>query len=91
MTRAGLLPIPAQSWKSNQAASIVDQDAAKPAVRSAPVNPTGSQGDNVDAKIEAEVQNRKDEDKITEIQEDEEDIVIRRVGFVFLAYNVEFW
>jgi hypothetical protein len=28
---------------------------------------------------------------ILELEEDEESVLIRRVGFVFLAYNVEYW
>jgi hypothetical protein len=112
---AGLLPIPAQAWKTKHAAAITGQSATKPAVGSAPANrdqissidatqvqaqrgcsvaricSLGSKGDNVEANVEAEGQNVADNEKMTEFDEDEEDVVIRRVGFVFLAYNVEYW
>ncbi len=115
MRLAGLLPIPAQAWKTKHAAAITGQSATKPAVGSAPANrdqisskdatqvqaqrgcsvaricSLGSKGDNVEANVEAEGQNVADNEKMTEFDEDEEDVVIRRVGFVFLAYNVEYW
>jgi hypothetical protein len=116
---AGLLPIPAQAWKTKP--TVAGQNAANPAVGSAPADagrdesskdatqaqaqrgcsidqicPPENKGNNVGENVgenvdRAEGRNATDNEKITELEEDEEDIVIRRVGFVFLAYNVEYW
>ncbi len=44
------------------------------------------------ASIEAGRSEGQQGDSSQQVQdEDEETVVIRRVGFVFLAYNVEFW
>lgn len=49
---------------------------------------------NLESRIEAgnpNHENKEGELKNEELEENEETILIRRVGFVFLAYNVEYW
>ena len=54
-----------------------------------PIN-SDSQQSNQKSRIEAESLGKRYEQN-QEQEDDEESVLIRRVGFVFLAYNVEFW
>jgi hypothetical protein len=60
----------------------------------APVKPVSQQWSQESRMETSEPDNlgqNEENDQNLELEEDEESVLIRRVGFVFLAYNVEFW
>ena len=93
---AGFLPIPAQTWGSqpkitnrniNSRVKSDETDASIP-------NAFEGEQPNHEPRLEAgkpDGQGKENRQQNEELEEDEETVVIRRVGFVFLAYNVEFW
>ena len=85
---AGLLPIPAQTWGSQPIiTNRILKSPVKTGVTDASTPKTlEEEQPNQEPRIEAEKS-----DQNQELEEEEEAVVIRRVGFVFLAYNVEFW
>jgi hypothetical protein len=87
---SGLLPIPAQTWDSQP--TIANQSMNKGTGGTDAVVELKEDQPNPMASIEAGRTDGQQEDSSRQVEdEDEETVVIRRVGFVFLAYNVEFW
>ena len=92
----GLLPIPAQTWgsqpkiASKNTTGLDNTAGADAVVANAFEGEQKNQETGSDArKLEGQEKNGWQQNQ--ELEEDEEAVVIRRVGFVFLAYNVEYW
>jgi hypothetical protein len=93
---AGLLPIPAQTWGSQPTITGKNTIGPDKIAGADAVNANAVEGEQQkqDTKTEAgklESQEKNGWPQNQELEEDEEAVVIRRVGFVFLAYNVEYW
>ncbi len=93
---AGLLPIPAQTWGSQP--TIANQNSNGPDKTDSRYSVASNALEAGQRNQETRIEEGKSDDQVKdsseqnqEQEEDEEAIVIRRVGFVFLAYNVEYW
>ena len=93
---AGLLPIPPQTWnsKSDSICVPVAGDEIKPE-NNVPA-PSSEINHEMHAQTDIEPGSQGEQPQTSKSNGDaaldcEEEIAIRRVGFIFLAYNVEFW